>query len=328
MVRALVLDAPGLGLANRPDPAPGAGQVVVRPTHMVIASPDVLAARSRFRGVVGHACVGIVERAGPGEAGLPEPARLVGARVVAHLHRACGECERCRGGLGAHCVRRTTPGLYAEDGVFCERFVAPAHALEVVPSKVTDDAAAMATLVAGAMHAARLVRVELKPYVTVLGDGPIALIAAQVLARANASMRVLGRHAARYALAERWGIKHRDVSEVGLRQDQDVVLDCTGRPGGLELGLRLVRPRGKVVVKAPPVTPAGWTFAADLTHALASEVEVIGAGGGSLREALAALASGEVDVAGLVTRRFKLEQWREAYAAAADRGNVLVVMEA
>jgi threonine dehydrogenase-like Zn-dependent dehydrogenase len=117
---------------------------------------------------------------------------------------------------------------------------------------VDDDRAAFAGLVGAVLQLGHAVRLDGKTFVTVLGDGPVGLLTAQIMAGRNASVRLLGRHEARFSLAERWGVKHRHESEVGRRHDQDIVIDCTGSPSGLALASRLVRPRGTIVIKGPP----------------------------------------------------------------------------
>jgi threonine dehydrogenase-like Zn-dependent dehydrogenase len=165
----------------------------------------------------------------------------------------------------------------------------------------------------------------------VLGDGPLALITAQVLVKMNASVRVVGRAPARFGLCEKWGIKHRAVDEVGLRGDQDVVIDCTGSADGLAVALGMVRPRGKVVLKTP--WPGAISREESLAGALASvvlhEVEVIGSFLGPMHEAVTALAENQVDVVSLIGRRFPLSDGVAAIkaAAAADALKVIVTAE-
>jgi len=322
-LRCLRVTNAGVSFDERaPDPAAATGLARVRITRVAVGSPDVLASRGRgnFTGTLGHAGVGVVEST--------DDARLAGKRVAISMVVACGRCDRCRAGLPGHCASRATRGLAGAEGSLADFLVAPPTGLVALPDNVDDDAAAFANALAGALHACRLVRVETKPYVTVLGDGPVALLAAQVLARSNASVRVLGRHPARYQLCERWGIKHRAMSEVGLRQDQDVIVDCTGDPVWLGLGARMLRPRGKIVLKSPP-TPALFETPplADLSHVLAAEAEILCAGAGSVADAVAALARRDVDVAPLISRRFRLAQWRAALDAAADHANLMVLVE-
>jgi alcohol dehydrogenase len=151
------------------------------------------------------------------------------------------------------------------------------------------------------------VRLQGKPYVTVLGDGTMGLLAAQIMVRMNASVRLLGKHPEKFTLCERWSIRHRHISEVGRRNDQDVVIDCTGEPGGVELALGLVRPRGKIVVKG---SPAAWPGASrawpDLSAVSSMELEVIGSRSARLADAVDLLSRGMIDVLPLITSRGKL----------------------
>ena len=91
----------------------------------------------------------------------------------------------------------------------------PLRNLVEAPKAVQDDAAVFAVPLSLAAHVVQLVRIEGKPYVTILGDSVAALLSAQVMARLNASVRLLGSRSEKFAPCERWGIKHRHVSEGG-----------------------------------------------------------------------------------------------------------------
>jgi L-iditol 2-dehydrogenase len=184
------------------------------------------------------------------------------------------------------------------------------------------------------MHVAKLVRIESKPFVSVLGDGVMGLLVAQVLARRNASVRLLGKLPARFALCEKWGIKHRAVGEVGMHQDQDVVIDCTGRASGTELALRLARPRGMVIVKGWPcparsVHETGQRL--NLSYLLAGELTLVGsgsgAGAGGFAEAIRVIEEGTVDVHSLMTHRFGLSQAGRAIEEAAQPNAIKVLLD-
>lgn len=310
-------------------PTPGDGEALVRPLLMGISAIDVAIAAGRwrdpvgappFRGVLGHEFVGVVERVG-GDA--PVQAGLVGARVVGGGAIVCGRCDMCRAGLSNHCRDRRELGVRGRDGCFAELFTIPVRNLAPVPPGVPDDAAVFAEPLAAAAHAAQQIRVEGKPYITVLGDGPLALLTVQVMARLNASVRLVGRRARKLELCDRWGVKHRPEGDVGRRADQDVVVDCTGTSEGLALAMRLVRPRGKIVLKSLAHTGDGVDLAPLVEH----EIDLIGSRTGAVAEAMALLAAGSVDTTGLVTRRAKLADGAQALRAAADPDQIKVVLE-
>jgi threonine dehydrogenase-like Zn-dependent dehydrogenase len=240
---------------------------------------------------------------------------------------SCGTCDRCTAGLRDHCRERTIVGLMGREGCFADRFVMPASALAVVPDSLDDDRAVFAVDVAAALQAARQLTIVGKPYITVLGDSALALITAQVMSKLNASVRVIGGDATRLAAAEKAGLKHRLVEDVGRRGDQDVVVDCTGTPAGFELALQLVRPRGKIVLKSLPLEPLGER-SPNLTPLALNEIEVIGSFAGPVGEALRLLERDEIEALSLITRRYSLNEGVAALRAAAQQpGAIKVILE-
>ncbi len=332
-MRAIRFDGARVVLDSRAEVAvPGPGEALIRPTRMAVSAYDAMLA-SGARGepgtveggqlTLGHRFVGMVESLGE-DADKDLKKRWVGKRVTGSINIVCSRCDLCRAGLPTHCRARRVLGISGWDGAFAERLKLPLRNLFEVPREVDDDRAVFAEPLAAAIHTGQMVRVEGKTYVTVLGDGLDALLCAQVLARLNASVRLLGVKPERFTLCEKWGVKHRHAAEVGRRHDQDVVVDCTGTPHGLGLALGLVRPRGKVVLRnelrpsgseTPPLLMRGEGV--DLGPVISGEVEVIGARCGAIPDALASLARGEVDVLALIGKRAKLGEGAGALSAGA-----------
>src|SRR5690606_14517426 len=144
-------------------------------------------------------------------------------------------------GLARHCAAARMLGATL-DGCFADAFTLPVHNLVELPASVDDDAGAFAAALADALHASTQIRLEGKPYITVLGDSATALLCAQVMSALNASVRVVGSREEHLALCEKWGVKHRPLRDVGRRADQDVVVVCDDRPDALADALRMVRP--------------------------------------------------------------------------------------
>ena len=312
---------------------------VVRVLRVLVTSVDAASGSStpgRIAGhsaghiaghLAGHLGMGVVEST---DAAGDLAARWLAKRVTWNSITACARCERCRAGLSAHCESRLVLGFAGRAGCLAERVTIPVRDLIEVPAKVDDDRAAYAGLVGAVLQIGHAVRLDGKTFVTVLGDGPVGLLTAQVMAGRNASVRLLGRHEARFSIAERWGVKHRHESEVGRRHDQDIVIDCTGSPSGLALASRLVRPRGTIVVKGPPHTdalPNERIWPADLAPLLAAEVTLRHVSTMNTREGLDAVASGAVDVLTLAARRFRLSNPAAALAAARDQSIAAVLAE-
>ncbi len=280
-----------------PDPVAGPGGAIVRPRRAAVFHPlpDELGA------IPGSDFAGVIDRLHE-SADAAERRRLVSQRVVGLADIACTRCDLCRGGLSVHCRERRTLGTAAAAGCLAERFEIPVRNLVTIPDSLGDDEAVFAPTLAAAIHAAQSVRLEGGAFVTVLGDSVLALLCAQVLAARTPAVRLLGQHAERFTLCEKWGIKHRHESEAGRRADQTAVIDCTGTAAGFALAMRLVRPRGMIVLAERG--GAG----VDLRAVTDAELVLIGARSGPLRDAVAMLSRGAVDVLSLVTRRARLDQ--------------------
>lgn len=353
-MRAFRHDASATRLVvNHPEPVPAAGEAILRPLRMSLAALDLAAARNPAHvGTLGHEFVAVVEVAipiSPSDAHARAAAALEGKRVVGAINIVCGLCPRCRGGLSSHCSSRRVLGLHQHDGTLADRFTLPLANLVELPKAIPDDHAIFAHALAAALHTAQPVRIEGKPFVTILGDGPVALLAAQILSRRNASVRLLGKHPEKFTLCERWGIKHRHISEVGRRQDQDIVIDCTGSPSGLDLAVQLLRPRGKIVLKStpsvlayPPILEGGpptptmdsrdpsrlaSISPATLALLVTNELELHGTRCGKLTDAVAALLNKDADAAAMVSARYKLADVADALEAAKRPSSVKVVVE-
>ena len=310
---------------HAPDPVASAGDAIVRTTHVLLRRADVAncAGAFGFEGVVGHQFLGVVESVA-GSADHP----LIGRRVVGNPNIADPTSEQARRGLAMHDPARGVLGLVDRDGCLCERFVIPAVNLVGVAETILDDHAVFASTLAAALHAAQMVRIEGKPYVTVLGDDTAAMLCAQVMTSMNASVRLLTTRTDRLELCAKWGIKHRHLDEVGRRADQDVVVDTTQDAQSLQLAMRMVRPRGTIVLSADPLSiPSADHGTIDWSPIVSCELNLLGARCGSIGEGLAAMGSGRIDLSGLISRRYRLDDAIAAIRAAGEPDQIGVVVD-
>tara|TARA_B100000683_G_scaffold227454_1_gene226877 strand:- start:905 stop:1870 length:966 start_codon:yes stop_codon:yes gene_type:complete len=320
-VKALVLTGSTLKLDEHyPDAKPKAGEALIRPLLMGVCSTDIELCHGYmgFAGVLGHEFVGIVESVAD-----KSDKAWVGKRVVGTINCVCGSCDMCQRGLQEHCRDRTVLGIAGRDGCFAERFCLPVRNLLEVHESVDDDRAVFTEPLAAAFQILRQLTVEGRPYITVLGDGRLGLLCAQVLTQLNGTVRLLGKHTDKMERCEKWGVKHRLASEVGLRADQDIVVDCTGSSEGFEMAMKMVRPRGKLVLK----TTVAEDRPMNLAPLVINEIQVIGSRCGPFPEALSALRAGTVDVISLISRRMKLSDGAEVLRAAKQPGVIKVLVE-
>ncbi len=306
-----------------PVPEPGPGEVLIRPTLMGVCSTDLEICRGYmdFDGVLGHEFVGVVDNAAD-KAGK----KWVGKRVVGSINCVCGRCDMCRAGLKEHCRKRTTLGISGRDGCFAGAFTLPAINLFEVPENIDDDHAVFTEPLAAAFQILRQLTIEGRPYITVLGDGRLGLLCAQVMTQLNATVRLVGKYPEKLQLCEKWGVKHRLLEEVGFRQDQDIVVDCTGSAEGLVTAMEMVRPRGTIVLKTT-VSPDAVQKPIDLSPLVIHEIKLIGSRCGPFRDALDALSAQKIDVVSLISRRMKLADGVDALKTASRPGVIKVLLE-
>jgi threonine dehydrogenase-like Zn-dependent dehydrogenase len=315
-MRALVFDKTLSFNSRQPEPSPALGDSLLKVRQAGICATDLEICKGYmgFRGVLGHELVADVVES-------PDKS-LIGQRVCGEINVVCGRCDLCVAGLSTHCRNRTVLGILNHDGAFADFVRLPAANLHVIPAEVDDDQAVFVEPLAAAFQVLKQIKLDNRKWVTVLGDGRLGLLVAQVLQTTGAPVRVIGRHAEKLALCEKWSIRSRAVADIVPRHDQDVVVDCTGSPNGFELALQMVRPRGTIVLKS--------TFAAgkplNLAPMVIDEITLIGSRCGPFREAIRALARKEIDVVSLIHRRMKLEQGMEAMALAGKPGVLKVIL--
>ncbi len=101
-----------------------------------------------------------------------------------------------------------------------------------------------------------LEQVHLKPTesVVILGDGKMGQLAVQVLTLSACEVVMVGKHEEKLALARKRGVhtyQLTDAQSFTLENGRriDMVVECSGSAQGLEMALRLVRPRGTIILK-------------------------------------------------------------------------------
>lgn len=315
-MRALVFDQSLSFDPRRAEPAAADGDSLIRIRQAGICATDIEITRGYlgFTGVPGHEFVGEVVQS-------PD-ANLVGQRVCGEINIVCGRCDLCLSGLSSHCRHRAVLGIVNHNGAFADFTRLPAVNLHVVPRNIDDDHAVFVEPLAAAFQVLKQINLDGRKWVTVLGDGRLGLLVAQVLRNAGSPVRVIGKHPAKLALCEKWQIRSRPLDEIVPRHDQDIVIDCTGSAAGLELSVQMVRPRGTVVLKS--TVAAGKPM--NLSPVVIDEISIVGSRCGPFREALRALAERQIDVTSLIHRRMKLEQGVDAFELAKRPGVLKVIL--
>ncbi len=311
---ALVFDDQLRVASDYPYPKIQPGEAIIRPHLIGICNTDIEITHGYmgFRGVLGHEFVGTVKEC--------DDLSWAGKRVVGEINAACRECEVCRRGDETHCPNRTTLGIDRRDGAMAEAFSLPLSCLHRVPDAISDEAAVFVEPLAAAVEIVEQLHVRPTERVAVVGDGKLGSMIIQVLRLTGCDLTLIGKHPERWELFQWQGISCVHTSEVPATQF-DVVVDCTGQPAGLDTARRLVRPRGKLVLKS--------TFHGEaelnLSMVVVDEVRLIGSRCGPFAPALRLLERGLVETAPLISKRFSLRDGLEGFAA--TQGNLKVLLE-
>ena len=198
----------------------------------------------------------------------------------------------------------------------------PQRNLHAVPDSLPDDIAVFTEPVAAAFQIPAQMAIRSTDRVIVLGDGRLGNLCAQVLARLSNHVMVVGKHPQKLALLQTLGIATALVSDPIDERSADIVVDCTGSETGLPTALRLVRPRGTIVLKT---TVAGTQTLAWAPFVI-DEVTLIGSRCGPFERALEALERGEVSVQPLISERYDLGKGIEALERAQAKSVLKVLL--
>lgn len=324
-MRALVLRDGRLNLhADWPQPVPGPDEALIRVLLAGICSTDLELVKGYaggFSGVLGHEFVGVVE-----QTGAAESVEWIGRRVVGTINLGCRRCAVCLADGPEHCPNRTTLGIHNRDGVFADMVSLPVVNLLEVPLTIADEEAVFTEPLAAALRIREQVNIRPTMRIAVVGPGRLGLLTAQVLALGAGDVSILGRRIETLELPRRMGLQTGLVDE---QQDDsfDVVVEATGNEAGLATSLRLVRPRGTLVLKSTFHGKA----TVNLTKLVVGEITVVGSRCGPFKPALRLLqasaqtaksipAGSGVRVRPLIEAEYPLRYALDAFELAARPG--------
>jgi L-iditol 2-dehydrogenase len=312
-------------VADEPMPAPGPGESLVRVEAVGICGSDlhwfeeggIGDARLASPLVIGHEFAGVVE-GGP----------LDGRRVAVDPALHCGHCDRCLEGHQNLCANVIFAGHGSTDGGLREYLTWPTEALHPLPDSMDGAAGAMLEPLGVAIFALDLGHVHLGADVAVVGCGPIGLLLVAV-ARAAGARVVLAVDPLphRRAAAERAGAEVVVAPEdVPSGTAVDVAFEVAGNDAAVEVAMRAARAGARVVLVGIP-SDDRTSFAAGLARRKGLTIVMARRMNAVYPRAIQLVERGLVDVDSLTTHRYPLAQVGEAFAVAAARTGLKVMVE-
>ena len=247
----------------------------------------------------------------------------VGSLVAVDPALPCGRCEWCERGHANLCPNVEFTGSPPFDGAMREFLGARPENLFKVPDSFDAATAALLEPLGVALHALDLARLKPMESVAVLGAGPIGLLLMQVARHAGAGeLYVIDPLAYRTEAAKKLGAdrvagSHEAIADWTNGRGVDVVLEATNSSYGPQHAAEAVRIGGRLILVG---IPEGDTFSLSASHVRRKglTIKLSRRMGHVYPRAIQMVERGWVDVAALVTHRFRLEQAGDAFALQAD----------
>ena len=230
----------------------------------------------------------------------------------------------CQHGLSNHCrqadASSASPGATAASRT---SWPCPSAISTSCRTRSAIEQAVFVEPLAAAYQVIKQCPIEKRTRVSVVGSGRLGLLVAQVLRTTGCKLDVVGRNEHTLGFCEKKGIQTVPVSDLVPKADRDVVVDCSGSPEGLETAMKLVRPRGTLVLKS--TCAAGSQL--NLAPLVVNEITLLGSRCGPFPDAIGALARRDIDVESMISRQLPLARGTEAFEMAADPRHIKILLQ-
>lgn len=333
-----------LRLEDVPEPTCGTDEVKIRVKNCSTCGTDVKIRKNGHQNlapprIIGHEIAGEVVEVGSGVAGDWKP----GDRIQVIAAVPCGKCHECRKGWMAVCQNQTSVG-YQYDGGFAEYMIVPREVLAVdgmnrIPDGVGFAEASAAEPFACAINAQEQLGIEPGDDVVIFGAGPIGCLHVRIARGVHRAGRIILVDINSERLKMSADAVKPDVvinaSEVNIVEEilkltggrgADVIITATPANITQEQAVSMAARNGRIsFFGGLPKTNPTITLDSNLVHY--RQLHIHGANGSAPehnRRALDYIASGEVPVADLITRRIRLRDVMDAFGIV-ERGEAIKV---
>ncbi len=237
-----------------------------------------------------------------------------GERVVMVPIVNCGHCYFCLRGLPTYCVRGKFYGL-TRDGFFAESKAMLPRSLIPIPEGMSNEEAAVVEPVALALRVINYMKPNLGDWVTIIGQGAIGLLMTQVAQLKGCRVIAVDLEDYRLELSQKYGAdvvinaKNEDVAKTVRKLTKigsDLVIEAAGNRATVEQTPYLVRKAGKVALVGES---KGLLNLEDADEASFFTIYISPV---EYPSAVELIARKLVDVKGLITHRFKFDEFEKA----------------
>ncbi len=264
----------------------------------------------------------------------------IGDRVVCANSAPCGECFYCRRGEFELCEN-----LDLLNGAYAQYIAVPRRIVEkntlIIPKNLSFAQAAFAEPLSNVVHGIAKTPINKGDVVGVMGIGPIGLMFAKLAKLKGAKVIAMGRNPLKLKMAQEFAgadividvNKYPDPSEFIMNYTNehrglDVAIECVGLPSMWEKMFSLVRKGGYVHFFGG--CASGTSINIDTKRLHYDEVKIISSFHHTpkyFREALDLIASGEIDVEKLITKRMDMKYAKKAIEMHRDGEAIKILLE-
>lgn len=342
-MKALVAHAPGdYRLETVPVPRAAGDDVIVKVEGCGVCAGDTKAfggAPSFWGGdgsppyikapmIPGHEFVGTVVEVGPEQKEFK-----VGDRVVSEQIVPCGECRFCKSGRYWMCQKHDVYGFQDNvNGGMAEYMRYPKGSLNYkIPADMPLEKALLIEPYACSKHCVDRADVSNEDFVVLAGAGTLGLGMVGAIKKRNpAALIVLDMNDKRLAKAKQFGADivmnpgREDVVKKVLEMTDgygcDIYIEATGHAASVGQGLEMIRKMGRFVEFSvfKDLVTVDWSIISDR-----KELDLLGAhlSPYSYPSVIKWIEDGSLPTDGVVSHKFPLEQWEEAFRLATTGEN-------
>jgi threonine 3-dehydrogenase len=317
---------PGISLLDWPEPECGPNDVIIRVRKTAICGTDLHIdqwdewARKTIPVPmpVGHEFFGLVEAVGREVRGVKP-----GDRVSGEGHITCGHCRNCRAGR-RHLCRNTQGVGVNRPGAFSELLSLPAVNVFPIPDGIPDEIAGILDPLGNAVHTALSFDLAGED-VLITGAGPIGLMAAAVARHVGARNVVvtdvnpfrldLARRLGAHAVQAAPGALDQAMSDLRMVEGFDVGLEMSGNGKAFQDMIGHMNHGGKIAMLG--ILPDG--VGVDWSKVIFKGLVLKGIYGREMFETwykMTAMLQSGLDISAVITHRFPVAEFAEAFAVA------------
>ncbi|MDZ4164765.1 MAG: alcohol dehydrogenase catalytic domain-containing protein [Smithellaceae bacterium] len=339
-MKAIVKADKALEVRELPIPKPAPGEVLVRMKAAGICYSDIMIYKNLYKGrvpvpdpmILGHEGAGIIEEAGEGVHHLK-----AGDKVGLNPLWGCGQCESCVNAKPNMCLQWRHLGISC-DGTFAEYRSVPAFVAHKLPAGISMINAAFIEPIALAVRTFSHVKPQLGDNVAIIGPGSIGMFHLQAFKSAGAAQVIvigLDQDSKRLEIARNLGADHivngsredvvKRVKELTGGLGCDIVVEAANHPSTAGQAIDLAAAYGRVMLFG--LYPEAAISPLTLMRSGLSVMGDVAIIPEWYRRAVRWVEYGKVSAEPLVTRRYRLDQAEEAFAAFSEGDMVKIAFE-